>query len=264
MSTVRLRRLQADYDKLREYVNHHPRLQLIQVDGSPPERYQLEYQIRGLRQTDEDLSVVKSHMVEIALPLSYPRLPPQCRMLTPIFHPNIAPHAICIGDHWSPGEPLWSIVARIGEMIAYQSYNTKSPLNGEAARWVDENIQELPLDAVSMMPDDVEPASSTAARPSVRAPASRPVQQTPPPVSEAPATVARTTQHVPTNHSIPPPVPRQAPVDPPARVPAQPAAADDRMIACPSCGATLRLKPELIGKQVRCLRCRTVFKIPAP
>jgi hypothetical protein len=42
MSTVRLRRLQADYDKLQEYVNHHPRLQLIQVDGSPPERYQLE------------------------------------------------------------------------------------------------------------------------------------------------------------------------------------------------------------------------------
>ena len=59
-------------------------------------------------------------------------------MLTPIFHPNIAPHAICIGDHWSAGEPLASIMARIGEMIAYQSYNTKSPLNGEAARWVKE------------------------------------------------------------------------------------------------------------------------------
>src|SRR5207244_3745873 len=79
----------------------------------PPERYQLEFRIRGLRQTADDLSVVKSHLVEIALPLNYPRMPPQCRMLTPIFHPNIAPHAICIGDHWSPGEPLWSIVARI-------------------------------------------------------------------------------------------------------------------------------------------------------
>ena len=128
MSTVRLRRLQADYDKVREYVNRHPRLQLIQSDGTPPERYQLEYRIRGLRQTADELSVVKSHMVEIALPVSYPRMPPQCRMLTPIFHPNIAPHAICIGDHWSPGEPLWSIIARIGEMISYQSYNTKSPL----------------------------------------------------------------------------------------------------------------------------------------
>ena len=162
MSTVRLRRLQADYEKVREYVNRHPRLQLIQADGTPPERYQLEYRIRGLRQTADELSMVKSHMVEISLPLSYPRMPPQCRMLTPIFHPNIAPHAICIGDHWSPGEPLWSIVARIGEMIAYQSYNTKSPLNGEAARWVDQHLDELPLDPVSMMPDDAEQPQSVA------------------------------------------------------------------------------------------------------
>jgi ubiquitin-protein ligase len=262
MSTVRLRRLQADYDKLRDYVNHHPRLQLIQVDGSPPERYQLEYQIRGLRQTDEDLSVVKSHMVEIALPLSYPRLPPQCRMLTPIFHPNIAPHAICIGDHWSPGEPLWSIVARIGEMIAYQSYNTKSPLNGEAARWVDENLRDLPLDPVSMMPDDVEPSPSTAARPSMRPPAPRPVPPSPQPAGSAPAAMAQPSSTVVEGNATPPF--GHAPTDTPARVPAAPAAPDDRMIACPHCSATLRLKPELFGKQVRCLRCRTVFKIPAP
>ena len=97
--------------------------------------------------------------MELSLPLSYPRMPPQCRMLTPIFHPNIAPHAICIGDHWSPGEPLWSIVARIGEMIAYQSYNTKARSNGEAARWVDQHVDELPLDPVSMMPDDAGCAS---------------------------------------------------------------------------------------------------------
>jgi DNA-directed RNA polymerase subunit RPC12/RpoP len=38
---------------------------------------------------------------------------------------------------------------------------------------------------------------------------------------------------------------------------------DDRAIACPECGSTLRLKPELAGKQVRCLRCRTVFRIPS-
>jgi len=232
MSTVRLRRLQSDYEKVRDYVNRHPRLQLIQADGSPPERYQLEYRIRGLRQTADELSVVKSHMVEIALPLSYPRLPPQCRMLTPIFHPNIAPHAICIGDHWSPGEPLWSIMARIGEMIAYQSYNTKSPLNGEAARWVDEHLDELPLDPVGMMPDDAGPSPSTAARPA------------------APA-AARTPQ----------PAPQPAP--PTAGTPPAPAPAADRGIACPQCGATLRLRPEFAGKQVRCLRCRTVFRIPS-
>ena len=191
MSTVRLRRLQADYEKMRDYVNRHPRLQLIQADGTPPERYQLEYRIRSLRQTDDDLSTVKSHMVEITLPLNYPRMPPQCRMLTPIFHPNIAPHAICIGDHWSPGEPLWSIVARIGEMIAYQSYNTKSPLNGEAARWVDQHVDELPLDPVSMMPDDRRAPSPRTraprpARPCRRRAAVAPRRVDPPPTPAAP------------------------------------------------------------------------------
>ena len=157
MSNVRLRRLQADYEKLRAFLGRQPRIRLIQAQGTPPERYQLEYQIRGLREVDEQLQTVANHVVEIALPLSYPRLPPQCRMLTPVFHPNIAPHAICIGDHWNAGEPLWSMVARIGEMIAYQSYNTKSPLNGEAARWVENNLDKVPLDKTSFMLDDAQP-----------------------------------------------------------------------------------------------------------
>src|SRR5579885_3520559 len=214
MSTVRLKRLQADYEKLKDYVNRHPRLQLIQAEGSPPERYQLEYRIRSLRQADDELKAVKSHMVEISLPLSYPRMAPQCRMLTPIFHPNIAPHAICIGDHWSPGEPLWSIVARIGEMIAYQSYNTKSPLNGEAARWVDQHLDELPLDPVSMMPDGEDatasgPEARAAAAAGVMAPPVAPPRLAPPPGAAPP---------------VPPPLPAAA------------APEAERRFACPHCG----------------------------
>lgn len=154
MSTVRLRRLKADYDRLLDYVRRHPRVKLVAATGDPPDSYQVQYELRSLRRSNEQLTVARSHLVEILLPSSYPRLPPQCRMLTPIFHPNIAPHAICIGDHWSAGEPLWGIVARIGEMIAYQTYNTKSPLNGEAARWVSEHVEQLPLDPVSMLVED--------------------------------------------------------------------------------------------------------------
>jgi ubiquitin-protein ligase len=248
MSTVRLRRLQADYEKMRDYVNRHPRLQLIQAEGAPPERYQLEYRIRSLRQTAEDLSTVKSHMVEITLPLSYPRMPPQCRMLTPIFHPNIAPHAICIGDHWSPGEPLWSIVARIGEMIAYQSYNTKSPLNGEAARWVDQHVDELPLDPVSMMPDDPgAPASGEG--PGADAAA------WPGPAASARPMVAP--------HRVqPPPMPAAQTFPPPAPGPAPAAAEAERRFACPHCNAIARWRPEIAGKQLRCPRCKSVFRCP--
>ena len=160
MSTVRLRRLTADNAKLQDYVRRHPRVRLIQMDGNPPERYQVEYRIKSLRMVDSELQTVQSHLVEVALPLNYPRIPPQCRMLTPVFHPNIAPHAICVGDHWGAGESLESIVIRIGEMLAYQSYNVKSPLNGEAARWVEQNKHRLPLDPVSLLPEEEQRKSS--------------------------------------------------------------------------------------------------------
>jgi hypothetical protein len=58
-------------------------------------------------------------------------------MLTPCFHPNIEPATICVGDHWTAGERLVDLVVRIGEMITYQAYNIKSPLDGEAAMWAD-------------------------------------------------------------------------------------------------------------------------------
>src|SRR5205085_1162168 len=51
-----------------------------------------------------------------------------------------------VGDHWAAGETLERLVVRIGEMLAFQSYNVKSPLNGEAARWVAEHGDKVPLD----------------------------------------------------------------------------------------------------------------------
>ena len=66
-------------------------------------------------------------------------------MLTPVFHPNIDPQKICIGDHWSAGQSLAHMVAQIAEMICFQSYNVKSPLNAKAAAWAEQNIAKLPL-----------------------------------------------------------------------------------------------------------------------
>src|SRR5262249_31833455 len=156
---------------------------------------------------------VNSHLVEVLLPASYPRLPPQCRMLTPIFHPNIAPHAVCIGDHWSAGEPLWSIVARIGEMIAYQSYNTKSPLNGEAAKWVRTNDDRLPRAPVSLFVEEG------------RAPRATPA---PPPAGIPDVLPAR--------------APAAAPPPPELRL----------TVRCPGCGRQLAAPARAAGKRIRC------------
>lgn len=232
MSAVRLRRLKADYDRLSDYVRRHPRLKLIQVEGDPPERYQLEMQIKSIRMAGGELQSVQSHLVEIALPLAYPRTPPQCRMLSPVFHPNIAPHAICVGDHWGAGESLQSIVARIGEMLAYQSYNVKSPLNGEAARWVEENKDRLPLDHVSLLVED----DSTATPPSAGTVTASPTPM--PPVRKIVAPPAE----------APPPA-----AEPPV------AEVDMTLITCPQCGAEYRVSAGAAGRRVRCRKCLQVF-----
>lgn len=244
MSTVRLRRLQADHARLLEYVRLHPRIELVATDGDPPERYQLDYQIRSLRMVHDELVEVDNHLVEITLPGHYPRLPPQCRMLTPIFHPNIAPHAICVGDHWSAGEPLWSLVARIGEMIAYQSYNTKSPLNGEAARWVANNEDLLPLDSVSLMVDEEREARPSQARRQTGRDGSKVEEQ----------------REARSNHVAAESPPIAAPPVPPVEV-SQPA--PQRRIACPQCQATLKVPEGAAGKRARCPHCQTIIPLPA-
>ncbi|MBA4105921.1 MAG: hypothetical protein C0485_09200 [Pirellula sp.] len=262
MSAVRLRRLKADYDRLSDYVRRHPRLKLIQVEGDPPERYQLEMQIKSIRMTGGELQPVQSHLVEIALPLAYPRTPPQCRMLSPVFHPNIAPHAICVGDHWGAGESLQSIVARIGEMLAYQSYNVKSPLNGEAARWVEENKERLPLDHVSLLVEDAAPTPAAAVAPTtVQTP---PVREIHKPAAPSLATVPVTFDVLEKPPAATGPPPR--PLLPPAAPKAAPAAqapevadVDAILIACTQCGAAYRLSAGSAGRRVRCRKCLQVF-----
>jgi ubiquitin-protein ligase len=93
--------------------------------------------------------------VEIKWTGDYPRTKPMCRMLTPIFHPNIDTATICVGDHWTAGERLADLVIRIGEMLAYQAYNIQSPLDAEAAMWADLNKAALPLDTRNLHPPEL-------------------------------------------------------------------------------------------------------------
>jgi ubiquitin-protein ligase len=150
--TPRIRRLNADYSRIVAVFHDHPFVSLLQAEGKPPEKYTLEFRVMGLVPDDEKTFIRSdTHRAEIFLPKDYPRRPPFCRMITPVFHPNIDPQKICIGDHWSAGESLAHLIVRIGEMICYQSYNVKSPLNGSAAAWTEQNICELPIQKDDLM-----------------------------------------------------------------------------------------------------------------
>ncbi|HEY1554190.1 MAG TPA: ubiquitin-conjugating enzyme E2 [Kofleriaceae bacterium] len=153
MDNVRLRRLKADHEALRRLARLHPKIQIEGVFGNPPERYRLVLKVKSLRERGEQLETATEHRLEVTMPHGYPRDAPMFRMLSPVFHPNIAPHTVCIGDHWTAGESLEHLVQRVGEILAFQSYNTKSPLNGRAAQWVDQHPEQLPVDAEEFFVD---------------------------------------------------------------------------------------------------------------
>lgn len=142
----RMRRLHADFKRVTETFENHPFIRVLDAQGNPPEKYAFEFHVRGLVPGEDDLfSEGDLHRAEVFLPQDYPRRPPFCRMITPLFHPNIDPQKICIGDHWSAGQSLVHLVVRIAEMICFQSYNVKSPLNAKAAAWAEQHLSKLPL-----------------------------------------------------------------------------------------------------------------------
>lgn len=151
---MRIRRLTADAEQMRLAFANSPYIRVISTEGNPPELYRLAYTVKSLDRGKKPNQPVTrhTHEVEIQLTSEYPRISPKCRMLTPIFHPNIDPTTICVGDHWAAGERLADLAVRIGEMLAYQAYNIKSPLDAEAAMWADLNQDQLPTDKSDLRP----------------------------------------------------------------------------------------------------------------
>jgi hypothetical protein len=145
-----------DQQTLATRLSSWPLIEIVGTAGIPAEIYRFAYRIRGLfvSSTGEILER-NEHLLEVNLSLGYPRRAPQCRMLTPVFHPNFDDSMVCIGDFWAASEGLDDLVIRIGRMIAYQEYNSKSPLNGLAARWASQNAGLLPIDPRNISPPGV-------------------------------------------------------------------------------------------------------------
>jgi ubiquitin-protein ligase len=153
MPSPRTRRLMLDEEMLQALLKDWPLIQITGKAGMPPEIYRFTYNLKGLYVSPSgEIMERDSHTLEVNLTLGYPRRAPQCRMLTPVFHPNFDDSMVCIGDFWAASEGLDDLILRIGRMIAYQEYNTKSPLNGLAAKWAAQNRHLLPIDARPVAP----------------------------------------------------------------------------------------------------------------
>lgn len=153
MASPRTRRLKLDYDTLMRRFADSSVIRITGTAGLPPEMYQFQYRLKGIYVNPAgEILERDTHVLEVQLSLEYPRRAPQCRMLTPVFHPNFDDASVCIGDFWAASEGLDDLVIRIGRMIAYQEYNTRSPLNGLAAKWAAEHTNLLPIDGTVVAP----------------------------------------------------------------------------------------------------------------
>ena len=154
----RLRRLKADAEQMKQAFERFDLIKVRSTSGDPPDTYELEYYVRGLERIPGRQEPIERnyHLVEIRLTYEYPRMAPKCKMLTPVFHPNIEPATICVGDHWTAGERLVDLAVRIGELITFQAYNIKSPLDAEAAMWADLHMRDLPIDDRNLRPPEVD------------------------------------------------------------------------------------------------------------
>jgi ubiquitin-protein ligase len=212
MPSPRTRRLLLDHQTLTSRLADWPLIQISGTAGMPPEIYRFTYNLRGLYVAPSGEILERAvHLLEVNLSLGYPRRAPQCRMLTPVFHPNFDESMVCIGDFWAASEGLDDLIIRIGRMITYQEYNTKSPLNGLAAKWAAQNASLLPIDARNVSP------------PAARQPEPADVASTPQAVAAGPSTSvesaaaegASQAQEAVTNQPVsspePPPAPPQDP-----------------------------------------------------
>jgi ubiquitin-protein ligase len=202
MPSPRTRRLLLDHQTLTSRLADWPLIQITGTAGMPPEIYRFTYNLRGLYVAPSgEILERQVHVLEVNLSLGYPRRAPQCRMLTPVFHPNFDDAMVCIGDFWAASEGLDDLIIRIGRMITYQEYNTKSPLNGLAAKWAAQNSSLLPIDSRNISPPAAQPADAASAAQSVAvgpgspaqtaaseiaAPSSEAVNNTPATAPEAP------------------------------------------------------------------------------
>jgi ubiquitin-protein ligase len=144
----RQKRLDNEYRELRSSFDADPLVEIIAIGPVPAEKYRIVYKVPSLRLNGKGQPIkVDATVVEIELPQGYPKIPPVARTIAGdvVFHPNFNATKICLADHWAPSTQLVDLIKEIGEMLQWQKFNIRSPLNAQAAQWSQEHKSEIPL-----------------------------------------------------------------------------------------------------------------------
>jgi hypothetical protein len=152
--------LQEQYREGMALADESDLLDLIPVEGSPPDRYIARYFCKGLIRSSGEVREAENFVVGIWLPSDYlKRVEPLeiVSWLAPenVFHPNIGrgpgrdygPLAICLG-RIGVGTPLVDILYQTWEVITYAkaTMSETDALNWDACRWSRWNTYRFPVD----------------------------------------------------------------------------------------------------------------------
>lgn len=143
-------RLILEYEKLLNLEKRSEFIEIAPVDtieGMPPENYLITFKCRGISGIGDDLTptFTEFHQVSMRLSSNFPNQEPYLKWMTPIWHPNIEhdePHHVCTNNvqNWFSAKSLDDLVIKLGEMVQYQHYHAEwtapFPLDKEAADWV--------------------------------------------------------------------------------------------------------------------------------
>ena len=162
MSSPHIRRLEADYDKLKTLALRCPFMQILSTEGNPPHAYELRLTCKAVLRLDgSGLPVIgEDHRLAVSLPPDYPRGRPSFMFRSPIFHPNVHTNGqVCYGndgDHgFAPCMGLDDLIVRIMDIIRYKNFNPSSAYRLDAAQWAVANSHILPIDKRQLIHEDV-------------------------------------------------------------------------------------------------------------
>ena len=126
----------------------------FEFTGEPPDRYSVTFRGKGIsRDTSPqaDVEIVELHKIDLRLPYSYPRRPPDIRWITPIFHPNISFSGFInlkdVGLPWDQDLGLDVVCERLWDVARSQYMDLNKATNYSAKNWFDdESTLQLPVD----------------------------------------------------------------------------------------------------------------------
>jgi hypothetical protein len=147
-------RLHAEL-KLLEQLREASSIFQFEGTGDPPDRFTLSFSGKGVARdisANADVEMIDAHRVELRLPYAYPKVAPDVRWVTPIFHPNVSfsgfIHLADVGLPWESHVTLDIVCERLWDVARLAYIDLEKATNYSAKNWFQEQrLLKLPVDA---------------------------------------------------------------------------------------------------------------------